>query len=69
METSTALGSIYRVIVVAERFGGCYACRHFGERVGPAVWCAQPNGEHLRSQAERGCAFWEREPGVDDPTA
>ena len=27
---------------------------------------ARPNGAHVRSQAERGCAFWEREPGADD---
>ena len=46
--------------------GGCYTCRYFGERRDPAVWCANPGGEHLRSQAERGCAFWEREPGSDD---
>jgi hypothetical protein len=61
MEASagTAAKSVYRVIVVAERFGGCYSCRYFGERVDPAVWCAFPNGEHLRSQAERG-------PGNDD---
>jgi hypothetical protein len=66
METSAAPGNIYRVTVVAERFGGCYTCRYFGERREPAVWCAHPGGEHVRSQAERGCAFWEREPGSDD---
>ena len=66
METSTALGSIYRVVVVAEHLGGCYTCRYFGERRDPAVWCGKPGGEHVRSQAERGCAFWEREPGADD---
>ena len=48
------------------RDGGCYTCRYFGERLDPAVWCAKPAGEHVRSQAERGCAFWEREPGADD---
>jgi len=31
-----------------------------------ALWCARPSREHVRSQAERGCAFWEREPGSDD---
>jgi hypothetical protein len=49
----------------AEHPGGCYTCRYFGERRDPAVWCAYPGGEHVRSQAERGCSFWEREPGAD----
>jgi hypothetical protein len=53
----------------ADRPGGCYTCRHFGERVDPAVRCARPGGEHVRSQAERGCAFWEREPGADGRNA
>jgi hypothetical protein len=48
-----------------DRPGGCYTCRHFGERRDPAVWCARPGGEHVRSQAERGCAFWERQPGAE----
>jgi hypothetical protein len=64
--TDTAAKSVYRLVVIAERFGGCYTCRHFGERRDPAVWCAKPGGEHVRSQAERGCAFWEGEPGSDD---
>ena len=46
--------------------GGCYTCRYFGERRDPAVWCAYPGGEHVRSQAIIGCAFWEREPGAGD---
>ena len=50
----------------ADHPGGCYACRWFGERVGVAVLCARADGEHVRSQADRGCAFWEREPGSDD---
>jgi hypothetical protein len=50
----------------AVRLGGCCTCRYFGERRDPAVWCAKPGGEHVRSQAERGCSFWEREPGADD---
>ncbi len=49
-----------------EHPGGCYVCRYFGHRVDVAVWCALPGGGHVRSQAERGCAFWEREPGADD---
>src|SRR6516162_475410 len=36
-----------------ERPGGCYTCRYFGERRDPAVWCAKPGGEHVRSQADR----------------
>ena len=42
------------------------AVRSFGERQGVAVWCAYPGGEHLRSQSDRGCAFWQREPGSAD---
>jgi len=57
---STTLG------IRGEHPGGCYTCRYFGERRDPAVWCAKPGGEHVRSQAERGCAFWERDPGADD---
>ena len=45
--------------------GGCYACRYFGERVDVAVWCGRPGHGHVRSQAENGCAFWEREPGSE----
>jgi hypothetical protein len=63
VETTPAF---YRVNVFAEHPGGCYTCRYFGERVGVAVWCAQPGGEHHRSQAHLGCAFWQREPGSDD---
>jgi hypothetical protein len=46
--------------------GGCYTCRWFGDRRGGAVWCGYPGGGHLRTQADRGCAFWQREPGSDD---
>jgi hypothetical protein len=46
--------------------GECFTRRHFGERVGVAVSCGKPGHGHVRSQAERGCAFWEREPGADD---
>jgi len=49
----------------ADRPGGCFTCRYFGERVDVAVWCGKPGSGHVRSQAERGCAFWEREPGAD----
>jgi hypothetical protein len=52
--------------IVIEHPGGCYTSRYFGERRDPAVWCAKPGGEHVRSQADRGCAFWQREPGADD---
>ena len=63
METAPAF---YHVNVFAEYPGGCYTCRWFGERVDVTVACAHPRGEHVRSQAERGCAFWEREPGAGD---
>ena len=49
-----------------ERPGGCFTCRWFGHRVDVAVWCGKPGFGHVRSQAERGCAFWQREPGSDD---
>jgi hypothetical protein len=29
------------------------------------VQCAKPEHEHVRSQASKGCALWEREPGAD----
>jgi hypothetical protein len=31
-----------------------------------AVWLGKPIAEHVRSQAERRCACWERKPGADD---
>jgi hypothetical protein len=49
--------------------GGWYASRYFGHRVDVAVWCAKPRHEHVRSQAERDCAFRERDPGADDEVA
>lgn len=48
-----------------DRPGGCYTCRFVGVPRDPAVWCAFPDGEHLHSEADRGCAFWEREPAAD----
>jgi hypothetical protein len=63
VETAPAF---YRVNVFAEHPGGCYTCHYFGHRVDVAVWCGKPGQGHVRSQAERGCAFWEREPGADD---
>lgn len=66
-QQSTNCGVLERATFnpMAEHPGGCYTCRYFGERRDPAVWCAKPGGEHVRSQADRGCAFWEREPGAD----
>jgi hypothetical protein len=53
----------------AEHPGGCYVCRYFGQRIGgDTVKCAKPGDEHVRSQAECGCAFWQREPGADFDT-
>jgi len=49
-----------------EHLGGCYTCRYFGEPRDPAVWYAKPGDEHVRLHADRGCAFWERQPGPDD---
>ena len=52
---------------IAEPLGGCYTCRYFGHRMGGStIRCAKPEHEHVRSQAENGCAFWQREPGTDD---
>jgi len=53
----------------ADHPGGCFTCRYFGHRVDVAVWCGKPGCGHVRSQADRGCAFWEREPGADDDLA
>jgi hypothetical protein len=50
----------------AEHPGGCFTCRYFGHRVDVPVWCGKPGHGHVRSRAERGCAFWQREPGADD---
>jgi len=36
-----------------------------GGRRDPAVWCAKPGGEQVRSQAVRAGWFWEREPGME----
>jgi hypothetical protein len=33
--------------------------------VTPAVWSAKPGDEHVCSQADCSCAFWEREAGID----
>ena len=48
----------------AEHPGGCYTCRYFRARRGPAVLCGHDSG-HVHSLPARGCAFWEREPGAD----
>ncbi|HEV8552516.1 MAG TPA: hypothetical protein VGR65_03890 [Casimicrobiaceae bacterium] len=63
MDTTAAF---HHVNVFADHPGGCYTCRWFGERIDVAVWCGKPGQSHVRSQADRGCAFWEREPGADD---
>jgi len=50
-----------------QRPGGCFTCRHLAHRLGvdAAVWCGRPGMEHIRWQADRGCKFWQREPGAD----
>lgn len=44
-------------------------CRVLGrsksERVGGAVWPRSPGYEHVRSQADGVCVFWQRKPGAD----
>jgi hypothetical protein len=57
------------VATFTPRPGECFTRRHFGERVGVAVSCGKPGHGHVRSQAERGCAFWEPEPFTDDDLA
>lgn len=53
-----------------DAIGPCWYCRHYA---GPC-WgdpsladCRHdPGAPSCRGQAERGCSFWEREPGADD---
>jgi hypothetical protein len=45
---------------------GCFVCQYFGEPPRSRGLVRRTDGEHVRSQAHRGCAFWEREPGADD---
>jgi len=49
-----------------DHHGGCYTCRYFGRHVGAdTVKCAKPDDEHLRAQAQNGCAYWRREAGAE----
>jgi hypothetical protein len=63
LPSSTSLSAFHAFV---DRPGGRSTCRWFGHPVDVAVRCARPGGEHLRSQRDRGCAFWEREPVSDD---
>lgn len=49
-------------------FTPCWHCRHFGGMTarGAAARCGRPAGAPVRALPSRGCAFFEREPGVDD---
>jgi len=50
----------------AEHPGACYTCSYFGRETNPdEVWCAKPDHEHVCSQAQNGCTFWQREPGAN----
>ena len=46
----------------------CATCAHFGHwiYVPSTAWCEHPRAPHVRSQAEHGCVYWEREVGADD---
>lgn len=49
----------------------CYTCHWWRATRGRAVECGPrppASGAWLVAQPERGCAFWEREPGSDDET-
>ena len=47
--TRETIGAPGTGLSYTEHPGGCYFCRHFGERRDPAVWCARPSSEQLRS--------------------
>jgi hypothetical protein len=44
----------------------CWYCRYFGRMGGAHSAVCERGDGLLRSQPENGCAFYEREPGVDD---
>jgi hypothetical protein len=45
----------------------CWYCRWWGGTSGPGHGlCARPGGNVKQAQPRMGCAFYEREPGVDD---
>jgi hypothetical protein len=47
--------------------GPCWVCQHY-ERMTPRanVVCGRPNASRIQATPETGCAFWSRDPGVDD---
>jgi len=50
---------------IAGRAGGCLTCRYFRPTSGLPGRCVRPGIEGVPSQPDRGCAFWECEPGAD----
>jgi hypothetical protein len=45
----------------------CWYCRWWGgEYARLHSLCDRPNGNRVQAQPRTGCAFFEREPGVDD---
>ncbi len=49
------------------RASGCYTCTHFhGQFYWEHVLCERRGGRHVVGSPQDGCAYWEREPGVDD---
>lgn len=48
----------------------CWHCRHYAAMLDrDAALCSLQLGPRVRSQPERGCSAWEREPGADDEDA
>lgn len=49
--------------------GGCWTCTHWQGEVAPdgtTPFCRNPQFNHSVGQPDKGCAYWEREPGADD---
>ena len=46
----------------------CWHCTHFIALVyqGTAARCARADKQSIQAAPTTGCAFWQREPGVDD---
>jgi hypothetical protein len=46
----------------------CWECAHFDGMAAQATaaLCGRPAASRVTAVPERGCAFWEREPGADD---
>jgi hypothetical protein len=45
----------------------CWQCQFYaGMTPGAYGLCRRPNASKVKASPETGCAFWSREPGVDD---